>query len=154
MSFKVSVASALSNEVTSITNDGVTVTSAQGVGTTGSPFIDPDRTRSTRLRSLRRRRPTAAAARWTSTTTSTVTNLGYATDSYTMSSSGSLAGFTVSFLDSTCSSSLTTTPSVAPGDSTDVCVRVHVDERHRDDERRHDQGDFGRERLWPARRRR
>src|SRR5262249_10177721 len=43
------------------------------------------------------------------------------------SSSGSLAGFTVSFLDSTCTSAITTTPSVAPGDSTNVCVRVHID---------------------------
>jgi hypothetical protein len=57
----------------------------------------------------------------------TVTNNGYATDSYTMSSSGSLAGFTVSFLDSTCTSSLTTTSLVAAGDSADVCVRVHID---------------------------
>ena len=57
----------------------------------------------------------------------TVTNLGYATDSYACRRRDPLAGFTVSFLDPTCTSSLTTTPSVAPGDSTDVCVRVHID---------------------------
>ena len=56
-----------------------------------------------------------------------VTNLGYATDSYTMSSSGSLAGFTVSFLDSTCSSSLDDHAERGARRLDDVCVRVHID---------------------------
>ena len=126
VTFKVSVASALSSDVTSITNDGVTVTSAQGVGTTGSPFTTAIA-------------PQYAVALAPATQTDggrgpvnvdyhvNLTNLGYATDSYNMSSSGSLAGFTVSFLDPTCLNSLTTTPSVAPGDTASVCVRVHVD---------------------------
>jgi hypothetical protein len=54
----------------------------------------------------------------------TVTDLGFKSDTYTMSSSGGT--FPVSFLDSTCTTPLTTTPTVAPGSSTNVCVRVDV----------------------------
>ena len=45
-----------------------------------------------------------------------------------MSSSGSVAGFTVSFLDSSCTTPLAsnTTPTVTSGSSTDVCVRVNI----------------------------
>src|SRR5206468_2584120 len=53
-----------------------------------------------------------------------VKNLGFKTDTYTMSSSGGT--YAVSFLDATCTSAQTTTPSVSPGASTDVCVRVAV----------------------------
>jgi hypothetical protein len=53
-----------------------------------------------------------------------VTNLGFTTDSYDMSSSGGT--YTVSFFDATCTSALSTTPSLTPGTSADVCVRVDV----------------------------
>jgi hypothetical protein len=53
-----------------------------------------------------------------------ITNLGYQSDSYTMSSSGGT--FPVTFLDSTCTTPLTATPSVIAGASTDVCVKVDV----------------------------
>jgi hypothetical protein len=51
-------------------------------------------------------------------------NLGYRTDSYTMTSSGGT--YTVTILDSTCTAPLTTTPSVIAGASTSVCVKVDV----------------------------
>ena len=127
VSFKVSIAQALARKVNSITNDGVTVTSAQNVGTTGSPFITPIAAQYA-----------VAVAPATQTDGGrgpvdvdyhvTVTNLGYATDSYNMSATNSQTGFTVSFLDSACSTPAATTPSVAAGDSTDVCVRVHIDD--------------------------
>jgi hypothetical protein len=45
-------------------------------------------------------------------------------DSFAMSSSG--GSYTVSFLDDTCTSTLSATASLAPGASADVCVRVEV----------------------------
>jgi len=53
-----------------------------------------------------------------------VKNLGFTTDTYTLSSSG--GSYAVSFLDATCASPAATTPSVGPGASTDVCVNVAV----------------------------
>jgi uncharacterized repeat protein (TIGR01451 family) len=125
--FTVSVASALDKKVKSIVNDGVVVTSAQGVGTTGSPFVTP-------------LAPPYAVKLAPATQTNggtgpadidyhvTVSNLGFNGDTYGMSSTGSAAGFTVSFLDSTCTTPLAsdTTGAVTSGGSSDVCVRVHI----------------------------
>ena len=103
--FTVSVASALGKKIKSIVNDGVVVTSDQGVGTTGSPFVTP-------------LAPPYAVKLAPATQTNggkgptdvdyhvTVSNLGFNDDTYAMSSSGSAAGFTVSFLDSTCTTPL------------------------------------------------
>ena len=128
--------------MTSITNDGVTVTSAQDAGTTGSPFITPIA-------------PQYAVALAPATQTDggrgpvdvdyhvTVTNLGFATDSYTMSATvadrlhGQLPRLDLHDAGRDHAQR-------GAGDSTDVCVRVHVDRRHRDDQRRHRQGDLGR----------
>ena len=125
--FTVSVASALDKKIKSIVNDGVVVTSDQGVGTTGSPFVTP-------------LAPPYAVKLAPATQTNggkgptdvdyhvTVSNLGFNNDTYAMSSSGSAAGFTVSFLDSSCTTPLAsnTTPTVTSGSSTDVCVRVNI----------------------------
>src|SRR5439155_1159723 len=54
----------------------------------------------------------------------TITNLGFMTDTYTMSAAGGT--FPVSFLDSTCTTAITTTPAVTAGASTSVCVKVDV----------------------------
>jgi hypothetical protein len=125
--FTVSVASALDKKIKSIVNDGVVVTSDQGVGTTGSPFVTP-------------LAPPYAVKLAPATQSNggkgptdvdyhvTVSNLGFNNDTYAMSSSGSAAGFTVSFLDSSCTTPLAsnTTPTVTSGGSTDVCVRVNI----------------------------
>ena len=125
VTFKVSVASALDKKVTAITNDGVTVSSAQGVGTSGSPFTTPIA-------------PAYAVSLAPASQTDgakgpatvdyhvSVTNNGYSTDSYSLSSSGSTNGFTVEFRDSTCSSTISATPSILAGDSASVCVRVSI----------------------------
>ena len=51
-----------------------------------------------------------------------VKNLGFTTDSYTLSSSGGTDP--VAFFDSTCTTPATTTPAVAPGATAAVCVKV------------------------------
>jgi uncharacterized repeat protein (TIGR01451 family) len=125
VSFQVSVASALAKKVTAITNDGVTVSSAQGVGTSGSPFTTP--IAPAYAVSLAPASQTNGAKGPASVDYHvSVINGGFNTDSYSLSHSGEAAGFTVAFLDSTCTTSISTTPSVAGGDSTDVCVRIGI----------------------------
>jgi photosystem II stability/assembly factor-like uncharacterized protein len=114
---------AKSKTLRSIVDDGVRVTSAQGPFTTGSPVTTPIAP------------PYAAAvtpatqtdgARPGSTVTYPVTvqNHGYNADSYTMSSTGGTDP--VTFLDASCTTPLTTTPAIAPGATTGVCVKVSV----------------------------
>ena len=119
----VSIAAAKNAKVKEIVNDGVTVTSAEGPGTTGSPEITelaPPYAVAIAPASL----TDGARAGSAATYIVHVQNLGFTSDSYTMSSSGGT--WTVSFFDSSCTTPLTTTPTVAPGASTDVCVKVDV----------------------------
>jgi uncharacterized repeat protein (TIGR01451 family) len=125
LKFSVSIAAALKSKVKTITNDGIAVTSAQGPGATGSPFITPIA-------------PPHAVSLAPATQTDggrvgtnvdykvTLSNGGFNDDTYTMSSSGGT--FPVSFLDSTCTTPLAanTTPSVPSGGSTEVCARVGI----------------------------
>jgi uncharacterized repeat protein (TIGR01451 family) len=125
LKFTVSIAAALQNKVKSIVNDGITVTSAQGPGATGSPFITPIAP------------PFSVALAPASQTDGgrvgtnvdykvTLTNLGFNPDTYALSSTGGT--WTTSFLDATCTTPLAggTTSTVPSGGSTDVCVRVAV----------------------------
>ncbi len=119
----VSIADALKKKVTSIVNDGVAVTSAEGPGTNGSPAVTPiappygvSLTPATQT--------DGARAGSTATYHVTLHNLGFNSDSYTLSSSGGT--YAVSIYDSTCTTTLTTTPTVASGATTDVCVKVAV----------------------------
>jgi uncharacterized repeat protein (TIGR01451 family) len=121
----VTVSNPLPAGTTTIVNDGVTVTSDQGVGTTGSPLVsglsDPHAV------SLAPASQTNGGVGPTDVDYHvTLTNGGFQDDTYDLASSGSAAGFTVSFLDSTCTTPATSVP-VASGDSADVCVRVHID---------------------------
>ena len=123
--FSVVVNNPLPSGTTSLVNDGVTVTSDQGVGTTGSPFISP--LSPPYAVSLAPAAQTNGGAGPTDVDYHvTVTNTGFKDDTYNLASSGSAAGFTVSFLDSSCTTSLTSV-AVASGDSADICVRVHID---------------------------
>ena len=109
--------------IKSIVDDGYRVTSAQGVAANGSPVVTPIA-------------PPFAVTIAPSTQSDgahdgksvnymeTVTNQGFKADSYKMSSSGGT--FTVTFLDPTCTTPLTTTPSLVAGASTNVCVNVAV----------------------------
>ena len=119
----VQITSSLKSKVTSIVDDGYSATSAEGPSTNGSPHVTP--IAPAFAVSLAPATQTDGARAGTSVTyTVTVTNLGFTTDSYTMSSTGGT--FPVSFFDSTCTTSLTTTTSLTAGASTNVCVKVNV----------------------------
>src|SRR5262249_4466770 len=106
-----------------IVNDGVRVDSAEGPYTTGSavetPIAPAHGAAITPANQLDGARPGDGA-----TYTIHVANTSFAPDSYTMSSSG--GPFPVTFLDPTCTTPEPTTPTVAAGASTDVCVKVDV----------------------------
>jgi len=121
--FTVSVADALKNKIKSIVNDGYRADASSGFYTTGSPVVTP------------LAEPYAVGVSPATQTDGAkvgnsvdyivhVTNLGFMTDSYTMSYTGGT--YTVSFFDDICSAPLTETSSLAPGASTDVCVRLNV----------------------------
>ncbi|MDQ2912269.1 MAG: hypothetical protein M3T56_03330 [Chloroflexota bacterium] len=120
--FTVRIDSTLRSSVKSIVNDGMTVTSAQGISTTGSPFITPiappNAVGITPASQLDGGRVGTSVPY-----TITVTNLGYKSDSYTMSATGA---WSTSFFAADCSTPLTTTGTLAPGDSKTVCVKVAV----------------------------
>ncbi|HEV8459700.1 MAG TPA: hypothetical protein VGQ38_03245, partial [Gaiellaceae bacterium] len=119
----VSIADALKKKVKSIVDDGMKATAAEGPSTTGSPVVTA--LASGYAVSLAPATQTDGAHAGSSVTyIVTATNNGFNDDSYAMSSSGGT--YTVTFLDSTCTTTITTTPSVAPGASTDVCVKVTV----------------------------
>ena len=113
----------LKAQVTSIVDDGFAATAAGGFSAAGSPTVTPIAPPFAVALSPASQTDGAKSGSGVNYTVN-VTNLGFKTDSYTMSSSGGT--FPVSFLDSTCTSPLTTTPSVTAGQSTAVCVRVDV----------------------------
>jgi uncharacterized repeat protein (TIGR01451 family) len=108
---------------TSIVDDGYAATSAQGPSTSGSPVVTPIA-------------PAYAVVVTPATQTNgarpgnsvtyhvTLKNVGFNTDHYNMSSSGGT--FPVTFYDATCTTATTTTPSVAPGTTTAVCLMVSI----------------------------
>jgi uncharacterized repeat protein (TIGR01451 family) len=124
VTLSVSIADALKKKVTSITNDGLTATPTEGPSTTGSPVITTlaqpfgvNVTPSTQTDGNR----AGSSVNYTVG----IQNLGFNTDSYNLSSS-SATGYTVTFKDATCTSTITTTPPVSPGATTNVCVNVAV----------------------------
>jgi uncharacterized repeat protein (TIGR01451 family) len=120
--FTVSIANAIKNKVKSIVNDGVKVTSDQAVFTTGSPFITP--IAPPYAVTIAPATQTDGGKVGTSVPyTVTVSNRGFNSDSYTMSAASAWA---VTFFDSTCTTPLTTTPLVAAGGTTNVCVKVAI----------------------------
>ena len=109
--------------VTSIVDDGMTATSAQGPSTTGSQHLTP--IAPPFALSFSPASQTDGARVGSSVTDPvTITNLGFNNDSYTLSASGGT--FPVSFLDSTCTTALAATPTISAGASTTVCVKVDV----------------------------
>jgi uncharacterized repeat protein (TIGR01451 family) len=121
--FSVAIAGALKKGVGSIVNDGIRATSAQGPFTTGSPRV-------TAIAPPYAARVTPAAqtdgarAGQSAVSHVTVGNRGYKPDSYTLSASGGT--YPVSFFDAGCTTPMTTTPSLAAGQTADVCVKVAV----------------------------
>ena len=119
----VSIADALNKKVSSITNDGMKATSAEGPFTTGSPVVTS--LASPFAVSVSPSTQTGAAHAGSSVHyTVGVKNLGFTPDSYSLSTSGGT--YAVSFLDATCTTPITATPTVNPGDTANVCVSVAV----------------------------
>jgi uncharacterized repeat protein (TIGR01451 family) len=121
--FSVTVDPKLEPQITSLVNDGVYVKSDQHVTTTGSPFV-------TAISPKYAVTLSPAAQTGGARTGSdamyhvTIANNGYMDDSYNVTATGS--AFPASVFASDCTTSLTTTPTVTAGSSTDVCVKVHV----------------------------
>jgi uncharacterized repeat protein (TIGR01451 family) len=120
---RVSIDAALKKHVDSIVDSGVTATSAQGPSTTGSPVV-------TTLAQkfgvdLSPASQTDGARVGTSASYHvTVTNEGFQSDTFNLSSSGGT--YTVSLFDATCTTAITKTPTLAAGGTADVCVKVAV----------------------------
>ncbi len=106
-----------------VTNDGVQATSAEGAVTSGSPVLTPIAPRNavsvTPKSQIDGNRPSTNVLSKVK-----VRNLGYATDSFALSSSGGT--FPVTFLDATCTTPQSTTPTLTAGQTTDVCVKTTI----------------------------
>jgi uncharacterized repeat protein (TIGR01451 family) len=119
----VSIADALKAKVSSITNDGMQASATGGFSVTGSPVVTPI-AQQFAVSAAPASQSGAAHSGSSVDYTVGITNLGYTPDSYSLSSSGGT--FPVSFLDSSCTTTITATPTVNPGDTANVCVRVTV----------------------------
>jgi hypothetical protein len=105
-----------------VVNDGITVRSNEGVDASGSPHSTP--IAQAHAVTLAPATSLEGAKTGTSATyTEHVTNHGYQPDSYALSASGA---WPAAAYDSTCTTPLTTTATVQPGASLDVCVKVAV----------------------------
>jgi uncharacterized repeat protein (TIGR01451 family) len=120
--FSVQISASLPGGTTSIVNDGIVVKADGGISVSGSPHTTPIAP------------PFGVTVEPTEQTGGTkvgtsvsynvaVSNEGFKADSYTLTTSGAWATTTY---DATCTTPLTTTPQVAPGDRTTVCVKVAV----------------------------
>jgi uncharacterized repeat protein (TIGR01451 family) len=119
----VGIADVLKKKVTSITNDGLAVTSAEGPGATGSPVVTS--IAPAFAMSVAPAATTDGGRAGTNVTYIVgVTNHGYSSDTYSLASSG--GSYAVSLLDATCTSPITVTPSVSAGATTNVCVQVAI----------------------------
>ena len=118
--FQVNIAQALKNKIKSITNDGIVVTSAEGPGATGSPTITP--IAPANAVSVTPVNPNGAARAGDSVSYHVlVKNLGYLSDSFNLSAAGTYAA---AIFASDCTSSITSTGTMSPGATVDVCVTV------------------------------
>jgi uncharacterized repeat protein (TIGR01451 family) len=122
VTFSTRIAPKLPASVTAIVNDGIVVTSAEGVDATGSPHSTPIAPANAVTMT-----PTAqsggAKVGESASFTEHLTNGGYQADSYTLSATSPWPATTY---DATCTTALTSTPVVQPGSSLDVCVKVAV----------------------------
>jgi uncharacterized repeat protein (TIGR01451 family) len=121
--FTVSVAGALKRGVTSITNDGIVVTSAEGPGATGSPTI----TKIAQPFAVSLSPASQTDGGRLGTTVSypiTVRNLGYTAGTYSLSTTGGT--FSAAIYDATCTILDSSVGPVAPGATEAACVKVTV----------------------------
>jgi uncharacterized repeat protein (TIGR01451 family) len=120
--FDAVIDSNLPASVTAIVDDGIVVKTGTGVATTGSPHttpIAPPYAVSVAPESGTEGGRTGQSA----TFHEVITNDGFRADTYNVSATGA---WTTTVYDSSCTTPLTTTASVAAGGSVDVCVKVAV----------------------------
>jgi uncharacterized repeat protein (TIGR01451 family) len=118
----VRIAPSLPSSVKSIVNDGIVVKSDQGVDADGSPHtvaIAPAHA----LAVSPATQKGGARVGTDATYTVHLKNNGFQADSYTLSTASTWPAAT---FDASCTTPSTTTPTVAPGATTDVCVKVSV----------------------------
>jgi uncharacterized repeat protein (TIGR01451 family) len=118
----VRISPTLPASVTSIVNDGIVVRSDQGVDATGSPHtvgIAPAHALAVAPATQKGGARVGADA----TYNVHLANNGYQADNYALTTGGAWPSAT---FDATCTTPLTTTPTVAPGAGADVCVKVSV----------------------------
>jgi uncharacterized repeat protein (TIGR01451 family) len=120
--FAVKITPNLASTVKSIVNDGIVVKSDQGPSATGSPHtipIAPAHLVTVDPESQSGGGRVGTDAKYTVR----LTNDGYLPDSYAVTTT---SGWPATAYAADCTTPLTTTPTVQPGDTVDVCVRVSV----------------------------
>ncbi|MEP6598159.1 MAG: hypothetical protein ABJB98_01785 [Actinomycetota bacterium] len=122
VTFTVRIVSTLPALTTSIVNDGIAVHSDQGASTSGSPHSTPIAPAFS-VTAAPPSQTGAARAGQSASYTVSLTNKGYTPDSYSMTATGL---WPATVYDATCVTPLAATPTVQPGSSTDVCVKVAV----------------------------
>jgi uncharacterized repeat protein (TIGR01451 family) len=120
--FTVSIAAALKKHVDSIVNDGLRATAEGGFSATGSPFVTPIAppygvTIAPATQQDGGRVGTSVPYLLT------VRNVGFNSDSYTLSATNA---WTTTFFDATCTTPLSTVGPVAAGATATVCAKVAV----------------------------
>lgn len=118
----VRISPSLSSGVTSIVNDRVDVTSAQGVSTSGSPKVTPIAPPHA-LTVVPATQTDGARAGQAATYPVTVRNVGYLADTVALAATNGWG--TASVLDATCTTPLASV-SLAPGATAAACVRIGV----------------------------
>ena len=121
---KVRIDPELDPDVKSIVNEKFRVTSAQGSFANGSPTVTPIAPPYAVTISPASQTDGAKPSN-TVTYSVTLKNLGFNADHYNMTAGGA-GTFPVTFYDSTCAVASASTGTVAPGASTNVCVKVAI----------------------------
>jgi uncharacterized repeat protein (TIGR01451 family) len=123
LTFDATIDASLAATVKAIVDDGIVVKNASGTLTTGSPHTT-DIAPAHGLKVAPATDVEGGKHGQSATFIEHLTNTGYQTDSYAVSTSG--GSWTSSVYDATCTTPLTTTATVVAGDTVDVCVKVDV----------------------------
>ncbi len=120
--FSVKISATLPASVKAIVNDGIYVHSREQVDTSGSPHSTPIAPAHA-VTLVPASGLEGARVNTSATFIEHVTNKGYQSDAYTLTTTG---GWPATTFDATCTTPLSTTPTVQPGAVVDVCVKVAV----------------------------
>lgn len=120
--FSVRISPSLGSTVTAIVNDGLKVTSAQGISASGSAHPTPIAP-AYAVTFAPATQTDGARPGQSVTYIGHISNVGFEADTYSLAATS--GSFTSAVLDATCTSALASV-SIAGGSSADVCVRVDV----------------------------